>query len=102
MELNIRFVERSESFGGGIHFIVDDECKVLLEDSSEITETQREVVHHYDGHSLVRHLFYFNKSISDGIIERGPISLHCPTCGQNYKVTPDDYESALKRFQKNT
>ena len=99
MGLDIRFMKRP-SIGDGIHFVVDDGCEVDLNNSEQITEAQKEAIEGYNEPCRGKHLFYFNKSVTDMMIDGGPIKLHCPTCGNNYEVTPQDYHSAFRIFQE--
>jgi hypothetical protein len=97
MGLEIRFVKRP-SVRIGIHLIVDDGCEVNLNSSKQITDDQKHALESYNEPDRGKHLFYLNKSVTDVMIEGGPLKLHCPTCGNNYELTPQEYHSAFKNF----
>jgi hypothetical protein len=70
MVLEIKFTEKDKSI---VHLVVDDGCKVDLNNS---------------------------KSVTDIKIRDGSIKLHCPTCGKDYEITPKEYHSAFKIFKE--
>jgi hypothetical protein len=100
MGLNIRFVKRP-SVGHGIHLIVDDGCEVNINNADDITELQRFAMDGYNDPSKGRYLLYFNKCVTDVLIEDGPLNLYCPTCGNHYELTPEDYAVAFMKFLEN-
>lgn len=99
MGLDIRFMKKP-SIGTGIHLVVDDGCDVNLNNLDQITEEQKAAIGGYNEPRRGKHLFYFNKSVTDMMISGGSIRLHCPVCGHDYEVTPQDYHFAFRRFQE--
>jgi hypothetical protein len=89
----------------GAHISVNDGCKVDLESNvNQISEEQRDSLDGRGGspreEKFGKNLFYMNlrwlKFVFEGC--RKGIPLHCPTCGKDYILTKEDYESALKEF----
>jgi hypothetical protein len=98
--LDIRFIRRI-ALGTGIHFVVDDGCTLRLDESQDLTEEQLHAIGGDDSEKRRKHLYYMNKVGTDITFDCGcEIRLHCPSCGKDYVVTQQDYDSAYRRFQE--
>ena len=102
MGLEIKFLESPPIFGPSYHLVIDDGCEVDLNTSGNITSEQKVAIDGWADYDRGRHLFYLNKQVTDEMIKRGAINLRCPACKNQYKLTPEEYDLAFKKFLKHT